>query len=163
MSRQNPPEPLEPPPREPLFPHLGRDLGYAFLVLLGLAVLGLYAVKLWRRLAPLVESPRHAPRVVYRLAVDLLVEAGLVREHGETREAFAERIQNVVPAFRQLTAWNVAARLDDPAKPPAGRAELKVDNWRLAFGAFRAQLGKNTSRRRRLLGLVNPVSFFFSR
>lgn len=163
MARQNPPEPLEEPDRGPLFPNLWPNLLVALLCVLIASLLGLYGVKVWRRLAPRLGRGVDMPRVGYRLALDLLCEAGIVREYGETREAFSERIQKVVPAFRQLTAWNVAARLDDPAKPVEGRAELKADNWRVALSAFKSQLSERTPRWRRVLGLLNPISFFFSR
>lgn len=163
MARENPPEPLEPPNREPLFPNLGRNLAAALVGVLIFAFTLLYVVKLWRRLVPIVEGPQHMPRVGFRLAIDLLNEAGFVREHGETREAFASRTLHLVPAFRQLTAWNVAARLADPSASLDERAEFRVANWRLVLGEFKKQLRRNTSFVRRFLGLLNPVSFFFSR
>ena len=163
MARENPPEPLaEEPPSQPL-QHVGRNLGLAVASLFVIALVLLYLLKAWRRFIPLVEGSRHMPRVGYRMSLDLLSEAGHIREHGETREDFAERLGDIVPAFAILTAWNVAARFGHPSGSREGREEFSVEGWKSAIKDFRKQLGSKTKLWRRLVGLLNPISFFFSR
>ena len=163
MARENPPEPLEPEPEEPLWPTMWRDLAGAGLALLLAALVALYLVKLWRWLIPRFASGRHVPRVAYRAALDRLVEVGLAREHGETRERYAERLQQQVPVLRQMTEWHVAARLSDPQVPAEDRDELRRNLWREAMFAFSTQLRSQVRWYRRLGGALNPISFFFTR
>jgi hypothetical protein len=114
-SRPNPeqPRPRDRPPER----HYGRDLGYGLLGLLGAALATLYLVKLWRRAR--VRSPRRAlPRVGYRKALDLLAEAGLVREYGEPRERFASRVAAVAPTFVEA---HVDAPLGEARRPLEAR------------------------------------------
>jgi hypothetical protein len=163
MARENPPEPLEPEPPPQQLRHVWRNVGASVATLLLVALAALYLLKAWRRLVPLVEGPRHIPRVGYRLGLDLLTEAGFVRGHGETREDFAQRVAAVAPVFVHMTAWNVGARFGAPTNDLDRRAEFSTIRWREAIRIMRRQLRDTTRLRRRLLGLVNPISYFFSR
>ena len=111
-----------------------------------------YSVKLWRRAAPAWSSAKAAPRVVYRAALDRLHEAALGRRFGESREAFARRVENVVPSFRALTAHNVAARFaQDPSAPREELRALSADVQR--------ELASQVPLGRRLLGALHPFSW----
>jgi hypothetical protein len=161
MAREDAPDPEEvapPPPR-----HYGRDLAIGGGSLLLLAALALYVTKLWRRLAPSIAGGRALPRVGYRAALDMLAEVGLARDFGETREAFAERAAKAAPSFRELTELHVAARLRDPQTPEDKRAELTRLAWMPALARLRRELAAHTSTPRRVVGLLNPASFFASR
>lgn len=125
---------------------------------LGMSFLALsYGIKLWRRLCPVFASAGAMPRVGYRAALDRLAEAGLSRELGETRERFARRVSAVVPSFVPLTNEHIAAAMSDPKHPPAPR-DLQAHRRSL-----RRELRGGTRWWRRLLGLINPISFFWSR
>ncbi len=163
MARETPLDPFEPDDSEPLWPTMWRDLGGAMIMVLFALLVSLYILKVWRRLIPRVEEPRYVPRVGYRYALDLLAEAGWVREHGETREQFALRLREVVPALTQLTAWHVAARFGDPAGAIEQRVEYRPDLWLEGLQSFRKQLRGQTHWARRLFGMLNPISFFFAR
>ncbi len=129
------------------------------LLIGGVSVLltGSYTIKLWRRLAPVFASARAMPRVGYRAALDRLAEAGLIREVGETRERFARRVARDVPSFVPLTEQHVAAALSDPARPPL------AGDLRALGRQTRRELRATTRWWRRLLGLLNPISFLWSR
>lgn len=162
MAREETPDPAEPPPpkrREPT--HFVRNTGIALAVMLALALLGLYLTKLWRRIAPLFSSSRDAARVSYRAALDALGEAGLTREEGETREAFADRIAAISPAFRKLTDHAVAIKLRAPNAPAELRPEWNKKAVRAELRTTRREIRRGTKLWRRALGLLNPVSFFF--
>jgi transglutaminase-like putative cysteine protease len=162
MARQEPADPAQPPPpkrREPS--HFVRNTGIALGVLLALALVALYLTKLWRRLAPLFASPRQIARVSYRAALDALGEAGLTREDGETREAFADRLASISPAFRKLTDRAVAIRLRAPDAPADLRPEWDKKLVRTELRTTRREVRRGTKLWRRALGFLNPVSFLF--
>ncbi|MBC7172549.1 MAG: hypothetical protein H5U40_08995, partial [Polyangiaceae bacterium] len=125
-----------------------------FQVLAAIAALG-FAVKLWRRVRPLFSSFEQWPRVAYRAELDRLAEVSVRREPGETREAFAERIAFVAPGFRELTHVHVGAAFGSRrARERAGelrRTKAYRDAARLAPAW------------RKLLGLLNPYSWLYSR
>lgn len=159
MARQEPADPHA-KEREGGSAGLGAMLSFGLSSLLIAALLLLYAAKIWRRLAPRFSSPRELPRVGYRTALDLLSEAGLSRQFGETREAFARRL-GTFPSLRKLTRLHLSARLGDPKKSE-GAAFSKAE-WQESLRALRAELSTNTKPWRRWLGLFYPLSFFNSR
>lgn len=164
MAREEPPDPMQEPPkqREPPLPWR-RILGTAFLAALGLLLSALYATKLWRRASPLWAGRASVARVSYRAALDALGEAGLRRELGESREAFADRVGAVAPSFRRLTDMLVAHTLREPRTPDAARPERDRGAVRSALRDTRRELRRHTKLGRRLLGLLDPTSFLRSR
>jgi len=164
MARQQPPDPEQPRPRDRAPQHhYGRDLGYGLLGLLGAALAALYLVKLWRRARVLLSASRSLPRVGYRKALDVLAEAGLVREYGEPRERFAARVEKVAPSFAKLTAMHLSARLGDPSKNTPDAEALSRRQWRDGLRALRRELAAGTKRWRRVVGLLNPASWLDAR
>lgn len=182
MARELPPDPTKtekappPDPREWLRP-LGVFSFATFAAMLAM----LYLAKLWRRAALLWARPRSLPRVGYRTSLDLLSEAGFSREAGESREAFAERVREKLPSFEKLTAMHLAGAFGGPqraakaeaapagegAGEPAGHGfedlrERRRASWKRALLALRGDLGA-VPYWRRLLGLLNPLSFLRSR
>jgi transglutaminase-like putative cysteine protease len=165
MARKKPPkgheeaEDVERPTARLALPSVWRVLAVVFLSTLAL----LYAIKIWRRLAPRFAGARSMPRVGYRCALDLLSEMGLSREYGETREAFARRVRAVAPSFEALTHMNVAARFGDPAVAISERHEHSLERWRDGLRALRGEVKNMADGRRRLVALLNPASFVASR
>jgi transglutaminase-like putative cysteine protease len=138
-----------------------RELARALLaalpwVLLAVFVLA-YGTKLWRRLAPALSAPRHGPRVAYRAALDALSAVGMTRRRGESRERFAARAAAVAPSFGRLTAVNVGSALGSRAERARGDALGP-----LASGVAR-EVRTQVPWWRWLLGLLNPVSWLWSR
>jgi transglutaminase-like putative cysteine protease len=133
----------------------GRVLG----ALLGLAALGLYAAKIWRRLAPRFATAEALPWVGYRGALDMLSEVGERRRFGESREAFASRVRALSPSFEALTALHLRAALGPRSAVPADTRQT----WRDGLLAVRREIGAGTKPARKILGALNPASFFGSR
>ncbi len=162
MARQPPPTPGV--PQNNRFGGLDGMMMLLFLLAaVAATLLVLYGVKIWRRLIPRFAGRRAMPRVGYRMALDLLSEVGLSRKYGETRERFASRVADAVPSFRSLTRMHVAARFGDPQVPVDQRKEFTLETWRQGLAALKAEVVQDTSQRRRLLYLLNPLSFFASR
>lgn len=156
MARGQSVMPLEGPQPRPIAEMLrraARPAGLAIAAILFAIVMLGYTVKLWRRGMPLVSS---APRVLYRASLDRLAEAGLRRRWGESREAFASRCRAQLPSLAPLTGLHLAAAF-------GGRAG--------GAGAKMRELSRALSRERRaavpfwrrLLGLLNPFSFLWTR
>lgn len=164
MAREDPPDPMQPPEKKDKpYEHWGRDISLGFLAVLLAGLLVMYGIKLWRFAAPAFVGAKRLPIVAYRAALDALGHAGLVREHGETREKFAERVKAVSPSFATLTAMHLSARFRRPDIPLEYRPELAKDTWRLGLREVRREVPRATKRWRRWLGFLHPASFLESR
>jgi len=141
----------------------GPGLWFWLAVLAISALLTLYGIKLWRRVAPLLSSARSLPCTGYRLALDRLAEAGLSRRFGESRTCFADRVKDRLPAMKQLTHMNVAACFGNPHVPLDQRPEFSRQAWRDGLKQLKRQIPGTARWWRRLLGLFNPISFFDAR
>ncbi|MCK6586582.1 MAG: transglutaminase domain-containing protein [Polyangiaceae bacterium] len=158
MARGEPPDPAETPGERMAIRELLRDIGRGAVMLVAIAIALLYAIKAWRRVAPLVAGSRRMPVLGYRCALDLLTDAGYVRMFGETREMFAARVREIAPSFEALTWMHLKAALG--RKDASGEP---VEAWREALTSMRRELAERGSRARRLLGAVHPSSFLDSR
>ena len=124
----------------------------AALIVAALALLALYGVKLWRRLIPLVASPRHVHRLAYRAALDRISEAGWVREPNETRERFAERLRPFAPEMESLTREHLGRAFG--AKTLLSAAEVLRLSRRAGNAARHAAPSWRV-----VLGTLNPLSW----
>jgi len=121
-----------------------------------------WSVKFWRRWRLVFARPKTMPRVGYRVALDLLSEAGFHRFPGETRERFARRLADMTPVFSTLTSLHLSATLGNPDVTAEGRPEFDKRAWRLHLVQLRKELAL-VPLWRRVLGLFNPFSFYRSR
>ncbi|MEQ9071033.1 MAG: DUF4129 domain-containing protein, partial [Gimesia chilikensis] len=97
-------------------------------------------------------------RASYRAVLDRLAGIGLHRRAGESREQFAARISSVAPTVQQLTALHLAYALGTgPALSPTR------DQWAGLRQAANKEITGNTKLWRRLLFMLNPVSWAQSR
>ena len=159
MARQ---QPDQPPGPRPDYSWIWRPLSIltgstVTTIALGILVLH-WLVKLWRRSRPLWAGSRALSRVGFRAAVDQLTDAGLVRESGETREAFARRLG--LPALEELTALHLRGRLGDPN---LAHRELSRAQWTGLLTRLRVELASTRPVWRRWLGLLDPTSIYRSR
>lgn len=124
---------------------------------LGGLILVAYAIKAWRRHAHRWARPSHRLRLAYRATLDRLADLRLVRAHGQTREDFARMHAVACPALGDLTLLHLEEALGRPEAPvPADRvAQLE----RRACAELRGSSG----RIRRVLGLLDPISWWWVR
>ena len=120
-------------------------LGYALLALFGAGLVGAYGVKLHRRV--LAVEP-------YRVNVDRLADLGITREFGETREAYSRRLHDRAPSFAALTDLHLRGVLG----PRRDDARLAVLGRKVG-----QELRKSTPGFKRILGILNPIGWFYSR
>ncbi len=163
MARQMPPDPVSTGLTGSSTLAFGKEAARFALFAAALALVLLYAIKIWRRVAPFVVRPRRLPVAGYRLALDHLAEIGLSRRFGETREAFARRAAPVAPSFAALTDLHLAAGLGDPARDIASREELSRPRWREGLALVKREIRAGSKLWRRLLGALDPASFLRSR
>ncbi len=133
-----------------------------FLLLAGLRILkwtaifaffGNYLYKFYRRFEPLWASGKRLAVAALRSGQDQLAEVGVVRGYGEGRLDFARRVG--LEALEGLTHQHLATVLGE--KTPNTKELLQL----------REQLHQQIARRypawRRLLGFINPLSWWSSR
>jgi hypothetical protein len=133
---------------------LAREVGRSLGALAGLALVLLYLIKFWRRVAPRFASGERYTRVAYRAELDRLSELGLSRKRGESREAFAARLVETVPSFRPLTAVHVGVRFGSEQAKRKPKSELEAIVQRLAQERRRAFRPL-----RRVWAALSPVSW----
>jgi protein-glutamine gamma-glutamyltransferase len=119
-------------------------------------ILAGYAIKIWRRVAPLVSPQRRRARALYRATLDVLAEDGLHREWGESREAFADRERARVPSLGKLTMMHLGVAF-------GSKMALDHDRMRSQARAVRSELARAVPIWRRFLGLLNPYSWVLAR
>ena len=123
----------------------------AFLLLAALLLLA-YSIKAYRRFAPAFARAGDLHRVGYRATLDQLSDLGLRRAHGETRERFAGRSRAVAPSLELLTEVHLGSALGSTRSAPAGAVrELR--------GAVRGEVRRTVPAWRRILGLLDPISW----
>jgi transglutaminase-like putative cysteine protease len=115
----------------------------------------LYSIKIWRRLAPRWVAPQKLSRIVYRAMLDRLAEIGAVRQFGETREQFAQRLASLAPEFAELTRLHLRGAMG--VKNSLDRRE-----WLAIQKRVEAELARHASRFRRIVGRLNPVSWMLA-
>jgi hypothetical protein len=160
---ENEKDEASPAPRTTAHRSLGK-LARSFLkFLLGLALFALIlimpatvAVKSWRRLIPSLASGPGNHRLVYRATLDRLAEAGLVRDFGETREAFSKRCSDRLPTLDGLTAAHVGHYFGSRQK--ASEAEIR-DMAR----AVSIEVRRASPWYKRLIGFFNPATLWQAR
>jgi transglutaminase-like putative cysteine protease len=124
-----------------------RTVLLAAVLLLGVWVVAGWLLKAWRAAAPWLGDHDDAVRLAYRASLDRLADAGLYRERGETREAFAARSAAVAPSFGELTWLHLAGRFGrHPPDTRRGRALART-----VARELRGRLGA-----RRWLGVLAP-------
>ncbi len=122
---------------------------------LGLVLIVLFSVKLWRRVIPRFASAAQVSRLLYRADLDRMSEVALSRRRGETREAFANRLARELPSLVPLTDRHLAAAFGTHEVPPEG--------FRRGSIALRAELEAATAWWRRWLGIFTPWSWLRTR
>ena len=134
-----------------------RALGWFLLGVFGLLLIGAYSVKWTRIAAPSVGDGARAGLTSFRALLDRLADVGIRRQHGETREHFAQRLAGLMPSLPELTHAHLRMTL--------GRANTRSDHAHVSALARTAvrEYRRNTSWWVRSLGALNPIGWWFTR
>ena len=143
----------------PKLKELARRVGVAtttwLLILLASVLTVFFAIKVWRRTAPLWAPAGALPRVMYRAELDRLADVSVARRRGESRESFATRIEQELPSFGRLTRVHIAAVFGDRRQDPKLLKSEAV--------AARRDFEARFPRWKRFLGLLTPWSWLRSK
>jgi protein-glutamine gamma-glutamyltransferase len=125
-------------------------IGGSLLAALGAMLVFAYGMKGARRVRGATSM------LVYRGFLDRLSDLGLGRQIGESRERHAARVAKVAPSFVALTNAHLKSAL---GRPPGGDRD---EHARLAAAAH-AELAQHVTLRKRILGLLHPIGWLFTR
>ena len=112
-----------------------------------------HAVKAYRGLRARARGSTRYVAVCYRAVLDRLAEVEELRQAGETRYEFSQRLKNRVPNLEPLTAAFQRFALG-ASKPP------EADEVGRLYQACLGDIATGYSRRRRWLGYLHPFSWF---
>lgn len=145
-----------------------RTLALSLLALL----LAAWLIRIWRQQAPRLAGNTQLHRWSYRAALDRLAAHGLVRQPGESRENFARRCQDRLPAFQEMTRAHLALAMGSRAAltvshttttalEQAGSGERQ--QWRLWQEQLGEELKSSMPLWRRAVALIDPFAWLRSR
>lgn len=163
---QNDKELTEQPPEFDLRNYLKMVMGviWSFMPwVLAAALIASYGLKIERRLAPWLEKgEKEKTDALYRAALDRLTEVGFRRRYGQGRLAFAEQNKVRLPSLMLLTKGHLARSFSDKGAP------AKLESYELAelyksYGKLGQDIAASVPRWRRLLGILNPLSWLLTK
>jgi len=123
----------------------------------GLLVLT-YGIKLERRFSPYFETGEKKAHAFYLAALDKAFDAGYSRERGQGRLSFAEQHGRELPSLTTLTQVHLGYKFGKE-----GQTYSKPEEWKEAFQSFQRELTEAAPLWRRVLGALNPISWYFTR
>ena len=135
-----------------------QTLWYGAAALMLAAILLGYGIKVWRLLVPRIGSPARRHVLSYRAALDRLAAIGQARRYGESREHFAARLAGSVPSLSRLTEAHLAVALGQRHDAP-----LPAAHWQTLEGRVRTEIAHSTPVWKRVLAVLNPFCWLFSR
>lgn len=133
-----------------------------------------YLIRIYRLRCAQWASPGAQYRLVYRAALDLLAAHGIRRRFGESREAFARRMDSLLPAFKTISDWHLAAApgyaFDASMAVAGGGQHVDIHNnhpgkqqWAAQLLALQTQLVQTQPRWKKAVARVHPLPWFYSR
>ena len=128
-------------------------------VLLSL-LMACYFWKFWRLWSPHLFEVSKRPKLAYRAALDRLSAVGKVREYGESREKFALRVRELSPSIKAVTDVHIASALGSRR---VKHAQRELETLHLVADSVGREVRDSMPRWRWVLGVINPVSWIWSR
>lgn len=134
-------------------------LFFSFLPwILAAVLIAAYGLKILRRVEPRFENGDERVHALYKAALDKAGEAGFYREYGQGRMSFCEAYGKELPSLAPLTKAHLALTMGREGSAAYDLQELN-ENY--------TNLGKEIARAvplwRRILGMLNPISWLYSR
>lgn len=156
----------EQPPEFDLRKFLKNILGMVWSFLpwvIGAGLLATYGLKIERRLAPSFEKEEEAKiNALYRAALDRVGEAGFLRRFGQGRLAFAQQHAAQLPHLLSLTKAHLSQTMGKKDKATA-LERYDLSDLQKSYRELGSDLARCTPTWRRILGLLNPLSWLWTR
>ena len=145
-------------PEEGAFDLTLADIGRALGLTLGGLLLLAFFIKIIRRLSGRVGAGRRAHVRAFRAALDHLADLGLIRAFGESRERYAARLQSMAPSLVPLTTAHLRLALGR-----VDNADVEGAGGRALGRQVRDEVGRHTPLHKRILAILNPIGWLFTR
>jgi len=126
--------------------------------LIGALLFLAYGLKLERRLSYRFERGNDKVHSLYKAALDKASDAGFHRKLGQGRLSFAEQYQQQLPSLTPLTSAHLALKFGQDGRVAPDTKQLQAD-----FANFHKELTQVAPLWRRVLGALNPISWYFNR
>ena len=139
-----------------LFDNLRAALPWVLMTLL----IACYFWKFWRLWSPQVFDSSKRPQLAYRAALDRLSAVGQIRAYGESREKFALRVRDLSPSVVAITSVHLASALGSKRIQGAKR---ELETLHVVADSVGREIRDATPKWRWLIGVMNPVSWIWSR
>ena len=163
MARNEEDKPYEQPKEFDLRKFLRMLIGMVWSFLpwvIGAALFAAYGLKIERRLAPFFEKDENAKiNAMYRAALDKVGEAGFRRKFGQGRLGFAEEHRRELPNLAPLTKAHLSLSMGGKG----GFERYDLTGLQSNYKQLAADLAKVTPAWRRFLGVLNPLSWLWTR
>ena len=115
-----------------------------------------YGLKAERRLSHYFEKGDKKVHALYRAAMDRSGEAGFRREFGQGRLSFCEQHSQTLPSLEPLTKTHLALTFGKKEQAPK---KVDVDEMLKCYRQLGSELSEASPLWRRILGLLNPLSW----
>lgn len=144
---------------------LVKALGWLLAIAAVLAFIAVWVYKIYIHLMAHFSFGTKRVDRVYRAALVSLAEIGIRRHYGETREEFASRWADQLPALQKLTQWHVRYHLGENEQTHfISRMSLpEAAECASHYSQFKSELSNCAPWWRRLLGIINPFAWLFVR
>lgn len=124
-------------------------------------LLALYGLKIERRLAARLDKGDAKVHSLYRAALDRVGEAGYRRKFGQGRLAFSEQYRKELPSLLALTQAHLS--LSFGAKEESEPKRYDLAELQKNYESLGSELATSTPWWKRVLGLLNPISWLMTR
>lgn len=154
-------ETFEQPPEFDLREFLRQIMAIVFNFLpwvMGALLFCAYGMKLERRLAHHFEKGEDKVHALYRAAMDRAGEAGYQREYGQGRLSFCEKYNQELPSLTPLAQTHLALKFGKKGQGGSTQT-FDLDEMQRCYRALGSELAQTTPLWRRILGLLNPISW----
>lgn len=154
-------ETFEQPPEFDLREFLRKMMAIFFNFLpwvLGALLFCAYGMKLERRLSHRFESGDDKIHALYRAAMDRAGEAGYQREYGQGRLSFCEQHGKEIPSLEPLARAHLALKFGKKGQTESTQT-FDPEEMYQHYNAVGIELARTTPLWRRILGLLNPISW----
>lgn len=130
----------------------------ALYLALVITLLSAYTVKFYRLWIPSRATLETQYRLSYRAVLDQLSAVGLCRQHGESREHFAERACQLAPSIKSMTRSHLSFALGGSRS-----SEFNAKQWAAMRNSIAKEIQLNTVTWKKIVALVNPFSWLMTK